>query len=129
MGTGVLSIDLGAIAQNWRDLDAMTECETAAVVKANAYGLGAPSVARALARAGARTFFVAVAEEGAALRAALGRGPKIYAFSGHMPGDAALIRDAKLIPILNSIVHLPTATFNTGGGDKMDGGRRRRRRG
>lgn len=103
MATGVLSIDLGAIAQNWRDLDAMTECETAAVVKANAYGLGAPSVARALARAGARTFFVAVAEEGAALRAALGRGPKIYVFSGHMPGDAALIRDAKLIPILNSI--------------------------
>ena len=103
MGTGVLSIDLGAIAQNWRDLDSMTESETAAVVKANAYGLGAPSVARALARAGARTFFVAVAEEGAALRAALGRGPTIYVFSGHMPGDAALIRDASLTPILNSI--------------------------
>lgn len=103
MGTATLSIDLGAIAQNWRDLDTMTECETGAVVKANAYGLGAPSVARALARAGARTFFVAVAEEGAALRAALGRGPRIFVFSGHMDGDAALIRDAGLIPLLNSV--------------------------
>ena len=103
MGTGTLSIDLGAIAQNWRDLDALSECETAAVVKANAYGLGAPSVARALARAGARTFYVAVAEEGAALRAALGRGPRIFVFSGHMEGDAVLIRDAQLTPLLNSV--------------------------
>ncbi len=103
MGTGTLSIDLGAIAQNWRDLDAKTECETAAVVKANAYGLGAPSVGRALARAGARTFFVAVAEEGAALRATLGKGPVIYVFSGHMEGDATLIRDSQLVPILNSV--------------------------
>lgn len=103
MATGRLTIDLGAVAQNWRDLDARTECETAAVVKANAYGLGAPSVARALARAGARTFYVAVAEEGAALRATLGKGPAIFVFSGHMDGDTALLRDAQLCPMLNSV--------------------------
>ena len=65
MGTSTLTIDLNAVVANWRSLDAMTECETAAVVKANGYGLGAPSVARVLAKAGVRTFFVAVAEEGA----------------------------------------------------------------
>lgn len=103
MATGTLTIDLGAIAQNWRDLNRMSDSETAAVVKANGYGLGAPSVGRALARAGVRTFFVAVAEEGASLRAALGKGPRIYILSGHMTGDTTLIRDSELTPLLNSV--------------------------
>ncbi len=70
MSTATLSIDLDAIAENWRALDRLTDaaCQTAAVVKADAYGLGVGRVARALARAGARRFFVAVAEEGAAVR-------------------------------------------------------------
>ena len=61
-------IDLDAIAANWRALDALSapSVETAAVVKADAYGLGAAAVGPALARAGARSFFVALAEEGAA---------------------------------------------------------------
>lgn len=103
MGTATLTIDLGALCANWRALDAMTDCETAAVVKADAYGLGAARVARALARAGARTFFVAVAEEGAALRDALGPGPQINVFSGHMPGDADMIGDTRLVPMINSV--------------------------
>jgi alanine racemase len=103
MASGALKIDLSAIANNWRDLNRMSDCETGAVVKANGYGLGAPSVARALARAGARTFFVAIAEEGAALRAAIGKGPAIHVFAGHMAGDTALIREAQLIPHLNSV--------------------------
>ena len=65
--------------------------------------LGADRVGRALLRAGARTFFVAVAEEGAALRAALGPGPEILVFSGHMPGDTDMIGDLDLVPMLNSI--------------------------
>lgn len=102
MGTGALQIDLEAIAANWAALDAMTNCQTAAVVKADAYGLGMAPVAERLAQAGARRFFVACAEEGVALRAALGPGPGIFVFSGHMAGDAPLIRDALLIPMLNS---------------------------
>jgi alanine racemase len=105
MATGTLTIDLDAIAANWRALDALTgpSCETGAVVKADGYGLGAAQVARALARAGARRFFVAVAEEGAQVREALGRGPEIYIFSGHMAGDTEMIDDLDLIPLLNSI--------------------------
>ncbi|KJS42080.1 MAG: alanine racemase [Roseovarius sp. BRH_c41] len=103
MSTAFLTVDLDAITANWRALDAMTAGETAAVVKADAYGLGAAKVARSLARAGARHFFVAVAEEGAALRDTLGSGPAIYVFSGHMPGDADMIGDMHLTPMINSL--------------------------
>jgi alanine racemase len=108
MGTGTLTIDLGAIAANWRALDALSaaDCQTAAVVKADAYGLGVGKVALALAEAGARRFFVAVAEEGAALREALGPGPEIYVLCGHMAGDAAVIGGLSLVPMLNSVEQL-----------------------
>ncbi len=105
MATGTLSIDLNAIVANWRALDRLSapDVQTAAVVKADAYGLGAGRVVRALAQAGARRFFVAVAEEGAAVRQALGQGPQIAVLSGHMPGDTEMIHDLDLTPMLNSI--------------------------
>lgn len=102
MSTGHLTIDLDAIAANWRALDKRSTCETAAVVKADGYGLGSDRVAKALAKAGARTFFVATAEEGAKVRAALGPGPTIGVFSGHMRGDTDMIADMALTPMLNS---------------------------
>lgn len=105
MATGTLTIDLDALAENWAALDKASgaSVETGAVVKAGGYGLGAAKVARALANAGARKFFVAVAEEGAELRAVLGRGPEIHVFGGHMPGDTDMIGDLDLIPMLNSV--------------------------
>ncbi len=77
--------------------------QTAAVVKADAYGLGVTRVARALAHAGARRFFVAYAEEGAAVRQALGPGPQVAVLSGHMAGDTEMIHDLDLTPMLNSL--------------------------
>ena len=103
MSTGHITIDLDAIIANWLALDKMSKSETAAVVKADAYGLGAGRVAKALAKAGARKFFVAVAEEGAILRQALGEGPQINILSGHMSGDTDMICDLDLTPMLNSI--------------------------
>jgi alanine racemase len=48
----ILEIDLAGIAANWRLLARRVEpAECAAVVKANAYGLGAPQVAPVLAAA------------------------------------------------------------------------------
>lgn len=104
MSVAGLTIDLDAIARNWRALDALSKptVETGAVLKADAYGLGLAQVAPQLARAGARSFFVAYAEEGAALRRALGPGPDIYVFSGLMQGDVDAVRGAELIPLLNS---------------------------
>lgn len=103
MATGTLSIDLSAIVANWRAMDALApDAETGAVVKADGYGLGAGPVAKALAAAGARTFFVAAAEEGVAVRKAVGAKPSVSVMSGHMAGDTAVIRDARLTPMLNS---------------------------
>lgn len=103
MSTATLTIDLSAIAANWRKLNALTHGETAAVVKADAYGLGMDRVAAALAHTGARQFFVAVAEEGATLREILGPEVQISVFSGHMAGDTALLREAGLTPMINSV--------------------------
>ncbi|MDR9426972.1 MAG: alanine racemase [Salibaculum sp.] len=106
MSSGFLNIDLTALTRNWQALDAMTEVETAAVVKADGYGLGVDKVARALARAGAKTFFVAVAEEGVRLRQALGPNPAICVFSGHMRGDTDMIGDMGLTPMINTVGQL-----------------------
>lgn len=99
-----LTIHLNAIAANWRALDALSESavETAAVIKADAYGLGVSEVAKPLFDAGARSFFVATAEEGVKLYAAVGAKAKIYVFSGQMAYDNPLYYDFPLIPMLNS---------------------------
>ncbi|MBV9747854.1 MAG: alanine racemase, partial [Acetobacteraceae bacterium] len=71
---GLLEIDLGGIVANWRALAARAApAMCAAVVKANAYGLGAAPAGRALAAAGCALFFVATLDEGIALRRALAR--------------------------------------------------------
>lgn len=98
-----LTIDLDAIAANWRALARLSgAAEAGAVVKANAYGLGAGRVAARLQAEGAFSFFVAEAQEGVALRAAVGPTADIYIFTGHMAGDTAAIEGAGLIPLLNS---------------------------
>lgn len=96
-----LSIDLDAIVANWRALDALSPpaTETAAVVKANAYSCGAAQVAPALARAGVRTFFVALPEEGATLRRAVGPTPVIYILGGYPLADTTNHLDTPLSPL------------------------------
>ena len=98
----LLEIDLGAIVSNWRLLaERAAPAQCAAVVKANAYGLGAAPVTRALTAAGCRLFFVATLDEGIALRAALGPEPEIAVFNGPLPGTAAEFAAHRLIPVLN----------------------------
>jgi alanine racemase len=69
-------------------------------VKANAYGLGAVQVARALHAAGCRHFFVAHLSEGMALRSGLDAGPMIAVLDGFAPGAD---EKAGLVPVLNSL--------------------------
>src|ERR1700731_2229888 len=86
----ILDIDLDGIVANWRMLaEKAPSAACAAVVKANAYGLGAAPVARALQAAGCRLFFVATLDEGIALRGAVGREAEIAVFNGPLPGTAA----------------------------------------
>ena len=101
-GTTV-TVDLDAIAANWRLLqDKAGAAECAAVVKANAYGLGLEATAGALRRVGCKTFFVAHVFEGQQLRALVPEAT-IYVFNGLMPRTAALFVKAKLRPVLGSL--------------------------
>ncbi|MBI2241495.1 MAG: alanine racemase [Magnetospirillum gryphiswaldense] len=100
--TGILSVDLDAIAANWRLLAARAPAaEAAAVVKADAYGLGAAPVARTLRTAGCKTFFVATIDEGIALRPHVGNA-RIFILGGPLPGTASDFVEHGLIPVLNS---------------------------
>lgn len=99
----ILTVDLSAIADNWRTLAALAApAECAAVVKANAYGLGIDRVAPALWRAGARTFFVAHLKEALHLRTLL-PGATIYALNGLLPGTSAIFAGHAIRPVLGSV--------------------------
>ena len=65
-----LEVDLGALRQNARTLRARAGVPLLPMVKADAYGLGAVPVARALESLDPWGFGVATVAEGAALRAA-----------------------------------------------------------
>jgi alanine racemase len=97
----VLTVECAAIADNWQMLrDRAAPGTVAGVVKADAYGLGAGPVSRALLAAGCRHFFVAHPEEGLALRAAVGPAPMIAVLDGFAPGEDA---EARLVPVLNGL--------------------------
>ena len=84
-----LTIDLGAIQGNFQSMqDAAGKAETAAVVKADGYGLGMAQVAEALAANGCKTFFVAQRHEGVALREILADAV-IYVLNGLGEDNAA----------------------------------------
>ncbi len=101
---GWLTIDLGAVVANWRALlDRVAPAECAAVVKADAYGLGVERVAPALAAAGCRSFFVAHLGEGVQLRPLLPRGCVIHVLNGIPPGTDAEFAAHRLLPVLNSL--------------------------
>lgn len=100
---GILTIDLAALTANYRTLqETVDPAHVAAVVKADAYGLGVARVAPALAQAGCRTFFVTTVEEGIALRALVGDG-EIHVFNGAPTGTEPVFAEHKLVPVLNSL--------------------------
>lgn len=102
MSQAVLTIDGGAVVANWRSLAARHPGQTAAVVKADAYGLGATFIAPALAEAGCRHFFVATVDEAIGLRALL-PGRWIAVLNGCPAGAEADMIAQDLQPVLNSL--------------------------
>lgn len=106
-GQAVLTVDLAALTRNWRSLaDRAKRAECAAVVKADAYGLGVAPIGQALARAGCRSFFVAHLSEGEILRQALREeapDARIFALNGLAPGCAPPFAAAEVIPVLGSL--------------------------
>ncbi|MET3896522.1 alanine racemase [Devosia sp. UYZn731] len=100
---GLLSIDLGALARNWRALDKVSAgALTGAVVKADAYGTGITPSSKALYAAGARFFFVATPDEAIAVRSAL-PDAHIFVLGGLYPGAANLYVRQNLMPVIGSM--------------------------
>jgi alanine racemase len=99
---GLLTIDLDALATNWRFLrDRAGSAECAAVVKADAYGVGLEPAVRALARAGCRTFFVAHLSEAVRARTAA-PDAAVYVLNGFPPGTFRAYANSDLRPVLGS---------------------------
>jgi alanine racemase len=99
---GRLTIDLGALALNWRALARRAAPgRAAAVVKADAYGIGLAHAAPALWAAGARVFFVAHLSEGLAARRVLAAEATIYALNGLERGaEPADYAERGLAPVI-----------------------------
>lgn len=102
LAPATLAVDLQALRRNYRALCAAARPgRCGAVVKADAYGLGADAVAGALWQEGCRDFFVATPEEGVALRSRL-TGGRAYVLNGVGPGWEREFLRHRLRPVLNS---------------------------
>ena len=103
---GVLTIDLDAIVANWRKLErTAVPAECAALIKANAYGCGIGPVARVLATAGCRTFFVATLDEARAARAAVPRAT-IYVLNGFFKNTGEAYARIDCRPVIGELNEL-----------------------
>ena len=101
-----LTVRLGAIAANYRTYRRMTgPASVAAVVKADAYGLGASQIAPALAGVGCDSFFVARLEEGVRLRKLLPQA-RIFVLDGAQPDAVPALLTHRLTPALNSLAEI-----------------------
>lgn len=98
----VLTVDLRTLQRNWLSLRRQAlPAQCAAVVKADAYGLGLIPCACALWAAGCRVFFVALPQEGLELKARL-PGAIVYVLDGLLPGLGPLYAAHDLVPVLAS---------------------------
>ncbi len=100
--TAVLTVDLDAIAANWAALRERHGRDVAGVLKADAYGLGAPEVARRLAWEGCRHFFVAHLFEALAVVEAA-PGASVAVLDGILPGEAPDFAEHGILPVLNDL--------------------------
>lgn len=100
--TSILEVNLDAIAENYRRLKAYAPtAETAGVVKADGYGLGAEAVAGRLYHEGCRVFFVASVDEAMTLRPVLPADARIAVLNGYAAGDTETFIENRLVPVLN----------------------------
>lgn len=103
--TSRLRVDLGAIVANWQALRARHPGDVAAVVKADAYGLGARFVAPALYAAGCRHFFVAHLSEALAIQRYL-PSAMLAVLNGLAPGQADAFAANDLTAVLGSLAEI-----------------------
>lgn len=105
--TGRVTVDLAALAANWRALAGRLApgSACAAAVKADGYGLGLAQVLPTLEEAGCDTFFVATPDEGRAARA-LSETATVYVLNGLYPGAAPFYAEHRLRPVLGAMAEV-----------------------
>lgn len=101
--SAILTIDLAALVANWRHLTQVSGARTAAVVKADAYGLGARAVVPALTEAGCRTFFVAHLDEAMAIADLIPADGWVAVLNGLTAGTEEACAQAGFLPVLNTM--------------------------
>lgn len=107
MSLGKLTIDMNAIRSNYRILKSKVSgsCRVAAVVKANAYSLGATPVSKALIQEGCNDFFVASIKEALELRPHVGNA-EIYVLNGFYSSYADAYYQHNLTPVIGSFMEI-----------------------
>ena len=100
----ILKISLDDIKSNYKSLNRASKGKAAAVVKANAYGMGVISVAEVLLDAGCYYFYVANINEAVKLRKKFNsKKISIAIFEGYLEGNQKIYSEYNLIPILNNL--------------------------
>jgi alanine racemase len=103
---GVFTVDLDAIAANWRALEHRgVPAECAGVVKADAYGCGLTPVVRTLAATGCKTFFVATLDEARLARAAAPQAT-IYVLDGYFANSGDIFAELDCRPVIGDLGEL-----------------------
>ncbi|MBB5539118.1 alanine racemase [Rhizobium giardinii] len=102
--SGYLTIDLTKLAKNYERLaEEVAPARAAAVVKADAYGLGAVRVAERLYAHGCRHFFVAHFVEALALRPHLTADATVFVLNGLQPGNEFACAHDGIVPVINAL--------------------------
>lgn len=109
-------IDLDAVVRNYRVLTAHVRVPIAPVVKADAYGHGAVPIVRALARAGASLFCVALVEEALELRDA-GLRADVLVLNGVMGGAHREVVQRGLVPVVSEPEDVESLARAAGGAE------------
>ena len=103
----ILKISLDDIKYNWKLINTASNGKAAAVVKANAYGMGIIEVSKALLETGCNYFYVANIFEGLKLRKKIkSSNISIAVFEGYLEGNQKFYSENNLIPILNNLEQL-----------------------
>lgn len=102
-----LKVSLEDIKSNWKSLNNHSNGKAAAVIKANAYGMGMLKVAGALLDAGCNYFYLANINEGIKLRKKYNSNKIFIAiFEGYFEGYQKAYKEYNLIPVINSLEQL-----------------------
>jgi alanine racemase len=110
----VLTVDLDAIGANYALVRQVApRSRVAAVLKANAYGLGVSAIARRLDREGCHEYFVSSLFEALELREVL-PAARVYVLEG-ASGAISNCRRAGLVPVLNTAQEVDEWSHESGG--------------